>query len=301
MSTIVVLGDVNVDVISVIDGSINFASDTSSINRFAVGGSPCNMAAWAAKASGNVSLIADVGDDFLGGWVINHLSTCSIDTAYIQQVDGRTGTCVIIVDEQGQRTMFPDFGANLDVVLNDDRIRAITIASVLVMSAYTFMRPETQELARQTVEVAQASGTRIVIDAASSAPIASWGPSRVREFLSCADLVLANDDEISALTQDGHESWLHTLPNVVVKHGAGGASWWSNGELHTQLPAQDLTVIDTTGAGDALCGGLVARLVSHGDWDSLTDVDRLEALTFAIATASVCCTQIGAWPSGSAQ
>ena len=297
MSNIVVLGDVNVDVLSVIDGTINFASDTTSVNRLAVGGSPCNMAAWAAHASGNVSLIADVGDDFLGEWVISHLSTCSINTVSIQKVAGRTGTCVIIVDAQGQRTMFPDFGANLNVVLDDERVRAITVASVLVMSAYTFMRPETEKLALQALDIAQASGTRIVIDAASSAPIRSWGAAKVRGFLEQADLVLANDDEIHALTEDGHETWLHTLPNIIIKHGPGGASWWSEGELHTQLPSRQIEVRDTTGAGDALCGGLVARLTSHADWRTISDVDRKSVLEYAIETASTCCTQIGAWPS----
>lgn len=299
MSNVVVLGDVNVDVLSVIDGTVNFSSDTTSVNRLAVGGSPCNMAAWAAHASSNVSLIADVGNDFLGEWVISHLSTCSIDTASIQKVAGRTGTCVIIVDAQGQRTMFPDFGANLDVVLDEERIRAITIASVLVMSAYTFMRPETEHLAIQAVDIARASGTRIVIDAASSAPIRLWGPDKVRDFLNQADLVFANDDEIQALTEDGHESWLHTLPNIIIKHGPGGASWWSHGDLHARLPAQSFDVIDTTGAGDALCGGLVAKLTHFGDWNALTDSERKESLSFAIATASMCCTQIGAWPQGS--
>jgi ribokinase len=192
--------------------------------------------------------------------------------------------------------MFPDFGANLDVVLNEERIRAITIASVLVISAYTFMRSETQDLALQAVEIAQASGTRIVIDAASSAPIRLWGAQEVREYLSQADVVLANDDEIFALSEGEHESWLHTLPNLVIKHGQGGASWWSHGELHTQLPAHEISVVDTTGAGDALCGGLVARLASLEDWTSLSDVDRLDALESAIRTASICCTQIGAWP-----
>ena len=299
MSRIVVLGDVNVDILSVIDGDVNFASDTSSVNRHVVGGSPCNMAAWAVHASANVSLIADVGNDFLGEWVIGHLDSGFIDTQYVNKVDGRTGTCVIIVDANGQRTMFPDFGANLDVALDEARVQAIKVASVLVMSAYTFMRPQTHSLALQALEIAKASSTRVVIDAASSAPIRSWGADRVREFLGQADLVLANDDEIAALTEDGHESWLHSLPNIVIKHGPGGASWWSYGELHTQLPAQDISVVDTTGAGDALCGGLVARMVMFADWEQVSDADRKAALESAISTASECCTHIGAWPQGS--
>ncbi len=300
MSPIVVLGDVNVDVLSLIKGSINFASDTTSTNRLAIGGSPCNMAAWIAHSGHRPALIADIGRDVLGDWVHEQLATRAIDTSFVAATDGRTGTCVIVVDDQGQRTMFPDFGANLNVELDDSRRQAIAEASVLVMSAYTLMRPETTALAELALTIAIESGTRVVVDAASSAPIRAWGANRVRSYLVRADLVLANDDEIQALTEDGHEAWLHTLPNVIIKHGAGGASWWSQGELHTHIPALEIDVVDTTGAGDALCGGLVAALVGHDDWAGLDDSVRYQALTQAIHTASICCQQLGAWPSAEA-
>lgn len=298
MSSIVVLGDINVDIVSLIDGEVHFNSDTSSINRHVVGGSPCNMAAWIAHSSAGVSLIADVGSDFLGDWALAQISAGLIDTRHIKRNTGRTGTCVIIVDNNGQRTMFPDFGANLVVELDQARVQAIKVASVLVMSAYTFMRPQTQTLALQALEIAKASRTRVVIDAASSAPIRSWGADRVRDFLGQADLVLANDDEIAELTIEGHEAWLKSLPNLVIKHGPDGASWWAYGRKRTQLPAKDVVAVDTTGAGDALCGGLVARIVMFADWSQVSDADRKTALDSAIATASECCTHIGAWPQG---
>ena len=297
MSSIVVLGDVNVDVLSLIEGSVNFASDTTATNQLAIGGSPSNMAAWIAHSGKSPALIADIGSDVLGNWIQGQLAAHNVDSAFVSQTQHRTGTCVIIVDDQGQRTMFPDFGANLYVELDQARRQAIQDASVLVMSAYTLMRPETVDLAEQALEIAIESGTRIVVDAASSAPIRAWGAGKVRTFLVRADLVLANDDEISALTDDGHEAWLHTLPNVIIKHGPGGASWWSLGELHTQIPALDIDVIDTTGAGDALCGGLIAALVDEADWTDLSDKIRFNALTQAIATASECCEHVGAWPS----
>lgn len=299
MSSIVVFGDVNVDVLSLIKSSVSFASDTTASNQLAIGGSPSNMAAWIAHCGKAPILIADIGHDVLGKWVNDELGRRAIDVSCVQQTEHRTGTCVIIVDDHGQRTMFPDFGANLYVHLDEARIQAIREASVLVMSAYTLMRPETVALAEQALEIAIASGTRVVVDAASSAPIRSWGANKVRTFLVRADLVLANDDEISALTEGGHEEWLHTLPNVIIKHGPGGASWWSHGELHTQIPALDIEVIDTTGAGDALCGGLVSALVDHDDWTDFSDQERFDALTYAVETASACCQHIGAWPSES--
>ncbi len=297
MSSIVVLGDVNVDILSLISGEINYASDTSAINRLAVGGSPCNMAAWAAHSKAQVTLIADVGNDFLGQWLIDQLHTGSIATELISRTPERTGTCVIIVDDKGQRTMFPDFGANLDMTLDDIRTNAIRDARYLVMSAYTFLRPETQSLALQALEIAKAANTRVVVDAASSAPIRACGAVTVRTYLEQADIVLANDDEIEALIEDGFSNWLQTLPNVIIKHGSEGASWLSRGRLRVELPANDISVVDTTGAGDALCGGLVAALVALPELEALTSEQQQGALQSAIDIASVCCQHIGAWPT----
>ena len=297
MTSIVVFGDVNVDVVSRLAGEINVESDANVTTRIAIGGSPCNMAAWIAHAGHQVSLLSAVADDDLGVWIRNKLNHAGIATTHVQTVAGdHTGTCVIMVDAHGKRTMFPDFGANLRIAITQPFVERIKQADVLVLSAYTFLRPETAQQAKDAVALARGSGTCVVIDAASSAPILATGPALVREFLESADILFANDDEVAALTSDGATDWLGTRSNLIIKHGPGGASWWSRGLLVAQVPAPAVTVVDTTGAGDALCAGVVGALRSEGSWFDIPVEIKFNALRLAVDLASRCCIQLGAWP-----
>ena len=296
MTDIVVLGDINIDVISRINGPINLNSDTKSVNSLTVGGSTCNVASWIASTDVPVTLLAAVGKDMLGEQAITQLKSLGVTTTLLHHdADHATGTCVIVVDNTGQRTMFPDFGANLHFEINRADAEAIKNAKVLIMSAYTFFRAETHALALEALLLAKENGTKVVLDAASSAPIRETGAQLVRDYLSQADLVLANDDEMRELMQ-GDLNWFTTLPNLIHKHGPNGATWYSRGETKAELPAEPIDVVDTTGAGDSLCAGIVSKLVEFDDWQALTNDQCVEVLKYAIHLSALCCSDVGAAP-----
>ncbi|CAB4343317.1 MAG: hypothetical protein F2839_06270 [Actinobacteria bacterium] len=297
MTHISVFGDVNVDVVSMLNGPLNLESDTRVNTRMSIGGSPCNMAAWIAQCMQPVSLLGCVGDDALGQYVKTQLGRKNIKSDLVALLPGeRTGTCVILVDDQGRRTMLPDFGANLVFKLTDHISDRIRVSDVLVMSAYTYLRQETRELAAHIINVARENDVPIVIDAASSAPILEMGAVNARRFLDQADIIFANDDEMAALTSDLPQGWLGSIPNIVIKHGARGASWWSNGQIVSKRPARKTTVVDTTGAGDALLAGVVSALAGAKMFIDIPQEIKAEALDYGLVVASKCCAQVGAWP-----
>lgn len=298
MAEIVVLGDINIDVIARINGAVNLNSDTKSDNSLTVGGSTCNVASWIAFTDTPVTLMAAVGQDMLGEQATTKLRELGVDSSLIHHdANHATGTCVIVVDDAGQRTMFPDFGANLHYEISSMDAAAIKDAQVLIMSAYTFFRKETHALALEALLLAKENDTKVVLDAASSAPIRDTGAQLVRDYLAQADLVLANDDEMRELMQ-GDLQWFATLPNLIHKHGPNGATWYSHGETKAELPAETIEVVDTTGAGDSLCAGVVSKLSQISDWSSLTNNECVDILKFGIHLSAQCCSEIGAAPLG---
>jgi sugar/nucleoside kinase (ribokinase family) len=64
------------------------------------------------------------------------------------------------------------------------------------------------------------------------------------------DVLFANEDEIAVLGD-------HDARELVVKLGAGGATW-TDGLRSVDVPAADAEVVDTTGAGDAFAAGFLA-------------------------------------------
>ena len=295
MNQVTVIGDVNVDIVSLLREPLQLNSDTQTTNSLNLGGSPCNMAMWLAHLGTPVNFVAAIGDDLLGKWISEKLADGNVPIDQLQIVpDSSSGTCLILVNSDGHRTMLPDPGANLSLELTSAQLDLIKKSSVVVMSAYTFLRPETRPIAQQVLEIVQHSPARLVLDAASSAPIANVGVDLVRDYLNQADLVLANEDEYDLLS-DNH--WVQSVNNLVVKLGASGAKWIINGELCCTVSANQVKVVDTTGAGDSFLAGLVSVLTDHEDWFAIGNEERELALRCAVETAEQNITKVGAGPS----
>jgi sugar/nucleoside kinase (ribokinase family) len=192
--------------------------------------------------------------------------------------------------------MMPDFGANLIQSVDAELEELILTSDIVIMSAYTFMRPESKKFAQDVMECVSKSKARMVIDAASSSPIEITGADKVRNYLSRADLVLANEDEYAALEQNAPENWATEFQNLIVKRGPRGASWLHRGIEVASVKAEDVKVVDTTGAGDAFAAGLISQLRLREDWEHLGDVDYAQSLLVASHTAGENCKTLGATP-----
>jgi sugar/nucleoside kinase (ribokinase family) len=92
-------------------------------------------------------------------------------------------------------------------------------------------------------------------------------------------------------TEDPHrvlQRLLRYYPGVVLKLGAGGAVYAGADGERVRLPAAPVRVVDTTGAGDALCAGFLAS--------SLSGASAGEALQRGIEVAAKVVGQVGARP-----
>lgn len=296
-SKICVIGDINVDVITLLSGPLQKNTDTTSVNAITLGGSTCNIAVWLTHLGAATDLVGAIGDDVLGTWVITQLQAFGVSDKNIRTVpNNRTGTCVILVDETGARSMMPDFGANLVQSVDQELENLISESDIVVMSAYTFLRPESRKFALDILECVENTNARMVIDAASSSPITNAGPDKVRKYLARADLVLANEDEFAALAAGAPDNWTSEFRNLIVKRGERGALWISKGQEVASVKAEDVKVLDTTGAGDSFCAGLLSQLRLRDNWQNLGDVDYAQSLFVASHTAGENCKTLGATP-----
>lgn len=297
MTQICIIGDINVDVVSLLSEPLQTNTDTIATNGISLGGSTCNVAVWLTHLGVPVDLVSAIGDDVLGSWVITQLQAFGVSDKNVKSIPNqRTGTCVILVDENGNRSMMPDFGANLKQVVDANLEKLISASNIVIMSAYTFMRAESTKFALDVMECVANSSSRMVIDAASSSPIQKFGAAKVRSYLVRADLVLANEDEYAALGVGAPAGWESNFQNLIIKRGERGALWLHRGEEVASVAADPTEVVDTTGAGDAFCAGLLSKLMTRPDWDNLVNLDFAESLLVAAHAAADNCKTIGAGP-----
>jgi sugar/nucleoside kinase (ribokinase family) len=112
MTRVVVLGDVMVDVVTRLSGPVAPGSDSPARIEFGGGGQAANTAAWLAVAGAPVALVARVGDDAAGRAAVAELELLGVEARVAVDEVRPTGTVVVLVDADGERTMFPDAGAN---------------------------------------------------------------------------------------------------------------------------------------------------------------------------------------------
>jgi ribokinase len=253
--TLVVLGDLMVDVIARVSEPSVHGGDTPASISVVGGGSAANVAAWAAALGTPVALVCNVGDDERGRAAIAELEGVEIRA----RVDPErpTGTCVVIVDPDGERTMHSDPGAN------DAPLPEIPLGAHLHVAGYALLRDGPRASALAAIERARAAGMTVSVDPS---------PMVHPDAIPPVDLLLPNEREADGLHGE-----------MVVKLGARGARW---GDVH--VPAEPVDVVDTTGAGDAFAAGLLtARLSGAG---------KRDALEAGCAVAARAVAQVGARP-----
>jgi sugar/nucleoside kinase (ribokinase family) len=190
--------------------------------------------------------------------------------------------------------MVPDPGANAalqgELFDGDDFAKG----RHLHLSGYTLLG-SAQSAARQALQTARSTRMTISVDAASAAPLASFGPDAFLGLIGQNLLLFANEAEAEVLTgtADPRRSALLLAERVgwaVVKAGGDGA-YFGDGVKESVLhcPAVPLErVVDTTGAGDAFAAMFLAALGMGRD--------PARALGEAVKIAALACGQVGGRP-----
>ncbi len=273
---VVCLGDVMVDVVAHLPGPLAVGSDTPAPVGLFGGGSAANTACWLASTGMPATLIGCVGDDALGRLAVAELQAAGVSAELTIDPARPTGTCIVLVSPDGERTMVPDAGANSALASPP---RALLDGAHLHVSGYALLNADARPAALAALAAARDAGTSVSVDAASAAPLAAAGGG---EFLSwacrCPNVLLfANADEARVLSglaepRAAGAALAARCGEAVVKCGADGAVWAGAGGA-TLVPARRVAVVvDTTGAGDAFAAGFLAA--RHLRLDPLACVAR---------------------------
>jgi ribokinase len=265
---VVVVGDVMVDVLAAMSGPLARGSDTPSVVTTAGGGSAANVAVWLAAQGVPTSYVGRVGDDALGRESVAALTDRGVTAWVSTEADLTTGTCIVLVEPGGERSMLPDAGANATLTAADLPQRAFRPGGHLHLSGYTLLNPGSRDAGLAALSMAAAADMTVSVDPSSAAPLAELGAARFLSMTRGVDLLLANRDEAAVLagTSDPHlaaQQLGDTYREVVVKLGADGAMW-QQGFIGASAPAErGVEVVDTTGAGDAFAAGFLASWLLH--------------------------------------
>jgi sugar/nucleoside kinase (ribokinase family) len=289
---VIVIGDLLYDLLARVEGSVAFGTDTFAPIHAAAGGSGANAAAWLASLGIETHFVGRVGDDLLGETLTGELEGIGVTPHVVRDPSLSTGKVFVLVDGAGERTMITDRGAG-EALSPEDLPEPLFREGHLHLSGYVFSGGSRRETAMRALRLAREAGMSASVDPSSVPLLEVVGPERFLGWTRGADLCFPNLEEGALLGGEKDpdrvaERLLSYYPGIVLKLGARGAMYAGvDGEL-VRLPAYPARVVDTTGAGDALCAGFLAS------W--LSGAPPAEALRRGIELAERVVEQVGGRP-----
>ena len=240
---VVVVGSSNMDLVATVT-RLPEPGQTVLGTGFATtpGGKGANQAVAAARAGARVSFVGAVGDDAFGESLRAVLSHDGIDTAGLREVVGPSGVAVITVDSAGENTIVVASNANAAVTDLTDADRAAIAAADLLMCQLELPL----SVVVQAASWARAHDTVVLLNCS---PVTSLPD----DLVAATDVLVLNAGEAAAVGTAVTDRVAH----LVTTRGAEGARYRGpTGSL--RVPALEVDVVDTTGAGDAFAGALAA-------------------------------------------
>ncbi len=278
MKNIFVIGSINTDLVITAPyfpkkGETLTGSDFFSAH----GGKGANQAVAAARAGGKVYMCGCVGDDSFGKEAIASLAADGIDTSYVRTVKNTpSGTAVIVVTD-GDNRIILDPGANACLSCEDiDR----ALEGAAEGDIYLTQLENPIEVIGYGLKRAAEKGMYVILNPAPAS-------REIEPYLCYCDLFTPNETETELF--GGREKLLRDCKTdlLITLGGKGFEINDKNGSR--RYPCIEVKVVDTTAAGDTLCGTLAARLAEGEDID--------KAAQHASLTASIACSRKGAQPS----
>lgn len=254
------VGDLIEDVVVWLDEPFREGTDTSSRVTRTRGGSAANVAHFAACNGTTTRYVGCVGDDPLGESLVGQLARSGVDVR--AQRRGRTGSIIVIVHQDGERSMLTDRGAAIE--LRDIDTSVLDGVHILHVPAYSLVVEPIAGSAIALARVARERGISVSIDASSAAVLEHFGAHRFRQLVEDMKptYLLCNDDEARVLRA---EEGVAGSQIVVIKRGAEPVTVITNeSRLEVSVP-KVAEIRDTTGAGDAFAAGFLGALLTNAD------------------------------------
>lgn len=257
------IGDLLEDVVVWLAHEPHHASDTPAKIVRTRGGSAANVAMFSALEFGSSRFIGQVGDDRLGAQLCKLLADNNVDV--LAERSGRTGSIVVLVYPNGERTMLTDRGSATQ--LSNLPESFLVGVSALHVPAYSLTSEPLAAIARAAVSSARRAGVFVSIDASSTSVLSDFGVRKFGELIEQLgpDALLCNQDEADLLGLS-EKSPAVGAALTIIKHGAMPTIAITDAGIVTTVDVQAVSnIADTTGAGDAFAAGFVNEYVAEGD------------------------------------
>ena len=269
------------------------------------GGAPCNVLAALNKLGKKTAFNGKVGDDQFGKLLAETITDLGIDSSRLL-LDKEVNTTLAFVHTfaDGDRDFSFYRNPGADMMLRVDELDENFLKNTRIFhhGTLSMTHKEIRETTKKAVQIAKSAGALISFDPNLRPPL--WSSLDLAKeqmeygFTQC-DILKIADNEIQFVTgKEDYEEGIallrekYNIPLILLTLGKDGSRAYYK-DFRVVRDGFVCDTIETTGAGDAFCGSVLDYILDH-DFDSLTQEQLLEMITFANAAAALVTTKRGA-------
>lgn len=248
------------------------------------GGSAANTLIAMAQLGASVCYSCKVANDEDGHFYLNDLVAQGVQHHLdIEKLEsGVTGTCVVLVSSDAERTMCTYLGATAEYGIAEINWEKLSQSDYLYIEGYLFCSDKGTAAALKAIEFAQSKNIKVAVTCSDAGVVDAFRARFDQALNSVVDLLFCNEAEALTLSQSTNvESALEKIKklskHVVITRSSKGVILWDGIQTH-DVAGRIVKPIDANGAGDMFAGAYMYGL-SH-------NLGSLKAATFACHCAS---------------
>lgn len=250
--------------------------------KAAAGGSAANTMVGVAQFGGTAFFTAKVGTDMDGALYRESMAEAGVGFDVGGHIGAPTGTCLVLVTPDGERTMQTALGASADLTSADVDAARIARSQLLYVEGYLFGSPTGTEAAWAAIRAAKEAGVGVALSLSDPGMVEAFGDAFRKAVREYADIVFCNEHEGRIYAgADSRESALNGVAKdaamVFMTTGADGCLVQAGADVQA-VPGHRVQVVDTTGAGDVFAAGVL-----YGLTHALAPADAARLGVFASA------------------
>ena len=258
------------------------------IERTISGGSVANSIVGLSQLGNQVGFIGKISDDKLGGKYEEGLKSENVEYFYHKKKENLpTGTCLILVTPDSERTMCTFLGTAGKINENDVEAKVVKKSSMIFLEGYLWDEGEPKKAFEKAIK----NANKVAMSLSDQFCVDRHKPHFLELVKNKLDITFANEQEImSLINAKNFEEIVEFGKNLkkllVITRGEKGAIAILGNEVTENDIEKNLNIKDLTGAGDLFAAGFL-----HGYLNNLT---QMECLNKGREMSSKVIQQIGA-------
>ena len=236
------------------------------------GGSVANSIVGLSQLGNNVGFIGKVNNDDLGQKYEDGLKNENVNYLYLKKDEPiATGTCLILITPDSERTMCTFLGTAGKINENDVEAEVVKKSEITFLEGYLWDEGDP----KRAFDKAIINSNKVAMSLSDLFCVERHRENFLDLVKNKLDIIFANEQEIISLTNsksfDDVISFSKDLnKEIVITRGAKGAVSISNNQVITCRAKENLKLVDLTGAGDLFAAGYL-----HGYINNLSTEDCL--------------------------